>query len=231
MHLTPLNSANPYQAFPPANKALQEPNGLLAIGGCLSPPRLMNAYRNGIFPWFNPGDPILWWSPDPRLILFPEQLHISRSLNKTLNKNSFNLTLNQCFSDVMQACAEPRNQAAGTWINAEMLRAYQQLHNMGIAHSVEVWLDQRLVGGLYGVAIGQIFFGESMFHSVTDASKIAFVHLVQQLKTWNYQLIDCQVHTPHLCSLGAQNIDRNQFNAFLAHYCGEPPHPNAWKTP
>ncbi len=230
MHLTPLNSANPYQAFPPANKALKEPNGLLAIGGCLSPPRLMNAYRNGIFPWFNPGDPILWWSPDPRLILFPEQLHISRSLQKTLNKNSFNLTLNQCFSDVMQACAEPRNEATGTWINADMLNAYQQLHNMGIAHSVEVWLDQRLVGGLYGVAIGQIFFGESMFHRVTDASKIAFVHLVQQLKAWNYQLIDCQVHTPHLCSLGAHNIDRNQFNAFLTHYCEEPPHPNAWKT-
>ncbi|NOT84873.1 MAG: leucyl/phenylalanyl-tRNA--protein transferase [Methylococcaceae bacterium] len=230
MFITQLNSADPDQAFPAVHKALTDPQGLLAIGGCLSPPRLLNAYRKGIFPWFNPDEPILWWSPNPRLVLLPEQLHISRSLNKTLNKNDFQLTFNHCFTDVMRACAEPRTDNAGTWISADMLQAYQQLHRMGIAHSVEAWYQQRLVGGLYGVAIGQVFFGESMFHSVTDASKVVLVHLVQHLKAWNYQLIDCQVHTPHLSSLGAQNLERQKFIALLNQYCDQPPHPTAWQT-
>ncbi|MEQ1636490.1 MAG: leucyl/phenylalanyl-tRNA--protein transferase [Methylococcales bacterium] len=230
MFVTQLNPANPQQTFPPVHNALTEPEGLLAIGGCLSPPRLLNAYRKGIFPWFNPGEPILWWSPNPRLVLFPEQLHISRSLNKTLNKNHFALTVNHCFTEVMQACAQPRNYTAVTWISTEMLAAYQELHRMGIAHSVEAWHQQQLVGGLYGVTIGQVFFGESMFHTITDASKVVFVHLVQRLKAWNYQLIDCQVHTPHLSSLGAQNIDRRQFITLLNQHCDSPPDPTAWQS-
>ena len=230
MQLIQLNPADPRQAFPPVHRALLDPDGLLAVGGCLSPPRLLNAYRHGVFPWFNPGEPILWWSPNPRLVLFPEQLHISHSLAKTLRKKSLTITIDHCFTDVMRACAEPRAYAAGTWISDDMLNAYQRLHQMGFAHSIEAWQQEHLVGGLYGVAIGQVFFGESMFHTVTDASKIVFAHLVQQLKAWNYQLIDCQIHTPHLSSLGAQNIDRQQFIAHLNRYCALAAHPSAWKT-
>jgi leucyl/phenylalanyl-tRNA---protein transferase len=229
MRVTLLDPKNPNQPFPPVCNALEEPNGLLAIGGCLSASRILNAYRNGIFPWYNPSEPILWWSPNPRLVVFPEQLHISRSLAKTLRKNSFNITFDQCFSKVMQACAKPRSYANGTWIDNDILRAYQNLHQQGITHSVEVWHKDELVGGLYGLALGQVFFGESMFHTMTDASKVAFVILVQKLKDWNFQLIDCQVHTGHLISLGAEEIDRMQFVAQLDRYCALSSTADAWK--
>lgn len=230
MHLTVLDPNNPEQDFPLVNKALREPDGLLAVGGCLSQHRLLNAYRHGIFPWYNPGEPILWWSPDPRLVLFPDKLLVSRSLRKTLNKNIFSVTFDQAFSEVIAACADPRKDAAGTWITAEIYAAYKRLHQAGFAHSVETWFDGELVGGLYGVALGQVFFGESMFHSKTDASKVAFVTLVKQLKLWDYQLIDCQVHTRHLESFGAQEIDRDYFIKLLDQYCEAPAKPFAWQT-
>lgn len=230
MPLTVLDTNNPEQEFPALNKALSVPDGLLAIGGCLSKKRLLNAYRHGVFPWFNPDDPILWWSPDPRLVLFPQKLIISRSLKKTLRKNIFSVTFDQVFDDVINACAEPRQQSTGTWITSEMNHAYRELHQLGMAHSVEAWHDGKLVGGLYGVAIGKVFFGESMFHTQTDASKVAFIYLVEQLQNWNYQMIDCQVHTSHLASLGAEEIKRNVFKKLLNQYCDTTAHPAAWQN-
>ncbi|MDO9103601.1 MAG: leucyl/phenylalanyl-tRNA--protein transferase [Methylovulum sp.] len=230
MKLTILNPKNPGQDFPSVKKALTEPDGLLAIGGCLSKIRLINAYRHGIFPWYNPGEPILWWSPDPRLVLFPEHLLVSRSLQKTLRKNSFSVTFDQAFDDVVNACAELRAEDAGTWITEDIKRAYNDLHQCGMAHSVEAWQDGELVGGLYGVALGQVFFGESMFHSRTDASKVAFAVLVGRLKCWGYQLIDCQVHTQHLTRLGAEEIDRDYFIQLLDRYCDQPIDPVAWRV-
>jgi len=229
MQLTILDANNPGQDFPPVNKALLEPNGLLAVGGCLSKERLLNAYRHGIFPWYNPGEPILWWSPDPRLVLFPDRLIVSRSLRKTLRKNTFLFTFDQAFNEVIAACAEPRKDAAGTWITEEINQAYNELHSLGIAHSAEAWFEGELVGGLYGVALGQVFFGESMFHTKTDASKVVFASLVEQLKSWNYQLIDCQVHTSHLESFGAQEIDRSTFTKLLDDYCEIPADQSAWQ--
>ncbi|MDP2903855.1 MAG: leucyl/phenylalanyl-tRNA--protein transferase [Methylovulum sp.] len=228
MKLTILNPKDPEQDFPSVKKALSEPEGLLAIGGCLTKKRLLKAYRQGIFPWYNPGEPILWWSPDPRLVLFPEHLTVSRSLRKTLRKNSFLVTFDQAFDDVINACAKSRSEYAGTWITADIKQAYNDLHRLGVAHSTEAWQDGELVGGLYGVALGQVFFGESMFHNRTDASKAAFVTLVGQLKCWGYQLIDCQVHTRHLTSLGAEEIDRDRFIELLDRYCDLPAHPSAW---
>ncbi len=228
MKLTILNPKNPEQEFPPSDKALAEPEGLLAIGGCLSEKRLLNAYRHGIFPWYNPGEPILWWSPDPRLVLFPEQVVISRSLRKTLRKSVFKVTFDQAFSDVINACANTRSE--GTWISEDIKHAYTRLHASGSAHSIEAWHGDQLVGGLYGVAMGQVFFGESMFHYQTDASKVAFVTMVQWLKTWGYQLIDCQVHTDHLVSLGAENISRQRFLSLLDFHYQAPVHELAWHT-
>jgi len=228
MKLTILNPKDPNQAFPPVIKALREPDGLLAIGGCLSQTRLLNAYRQGIFPWYNPGEPILWWSPDPRLVLFPDKLALSRSLRKTIRKKMFFVTYDLAFNEVITNCAKPREDEAGTWITADIKSAYNELHRRGIAHSVETWFDGELVGGLYGVALGQVFFGESMFHTMTDASKVAFVTLVEDIKHWGYQLVDCQVHTQHLVSLGAEEISRDQFSLILGQYCDVPPHPDAW---
>ncbi|MCX7095737.1 MAG: leucyl/phenylalanyl-tRNA--protein transferase [Methylobacter sp.] len=228
MQLTVLNPNNPKQDFPPVTKALREPDGLLAIGGCLSQSRLLNAYRHGVFPWYNPGEPILWWSPDPRLVLFPDQLIISRSLRKTLRKATFSVTFDQAFNEVITACADPRKDSTGTWITTAVNSAYNQLHKAGFAHSVETWQDDKLVGGLYGVALGQVFFGESMFHTQTDASKVAFATLVEQLQSWGYRLIDCQVHTRHLESFGARQIDRNAFIKLLDQYCDIPAKPSAW---
>ncbi len=230
MQLTVLNPNNPEQDFPPVTKALREPDGLLAIGGCLSQSRLLNAYRHGVFPWYNPGEPILWWSPDPRLILFPDQLVISRSLRKTLRKAIFSVTFDQAFNEVITACADPRKDSTGTWITTAVNSAYNQLHKAGFAHSVETWQDDKLVGGLYGVALGQVFFGESMFHTQTDASKVAFATLVEQLQSWGYRLIDCQVHTRHLESFGARQIDRNAFIKLLDQYCDIPVKPSAWRV-
>jgi leucyl/phenylalanyl-tRNA--protein transferase len=229
MQLPVLNPLNPNQNFPAIETALSEPDGLLAVGGCLSSERIINAYKQGIFPWYNPEEPILWWSPNPRLVLFPKNLKISRSLKKTLNKQEFSITYDQSFSKVMQCCAAPRAEEAGTWISTEMLLAYSKLHELGVAHSVEAWFEGELVGGLYGIAIGQIFFGESMFHRKTDASKVAFCHLVKQLAKWDYHLIDCQVHTNHLISLGAEEIDRADFASILMKYCCNNPHVKAWE--
>ena len=197
--------------FPLCSTALREPNGLLAAGAELSPTRLIDAYSHGIFPWFNAGEPILWWCPSPRLVLFPSELKVSRSLKKTIRNRVYEVRLDGAFTEVMQGCAEPRKGQSGTWITPEMIAAYTQLHQIGIAHSAETWVDGVLVGGLYGIALGRMFYGESMFANVTDASKIAFVHLVWQLKRWGFGLIDCQMQTAHLSSFGAREIPRTDF--------------------
>ena len=215
--------------FPDVSQALEEPNGLLAVGGDLSPKRLIHAYRHGIFPWFNPGQPILWWSPDPRAVLFPDQLRVSRSLRKRLRQCAFQVTLDHSFEAVMRACAEPRLNQSGTWISEEMVQAYTRLHRQGLAHSVESWQDGALVGGLYGVAIGKVFFGESMFSRRTDASKVAFAWLVSQLQLWGFQLIDCQVETDHLASLGATTLPRHEFIDLLNRWCELPGHDGPWQ--
>ncbi len=214
--------------FPPVSKALKTPNGLLAAGGDLSPERLLTAYKQGIFPWFNPGEPILWWSPNPRCVIHPKELHISRSLRKTLKRTQYRVTFNQAFTDVIKACSAPRADQQGTWISQEMIAAYTLLHQQGIAHSVEVWREDQLVGGLYGLALGSLFFGESMFSRTTDASKIAFSFLCVQLNEWEFKLIDCQVHNPHLESLGATLISREDFCAMLSQY-GEAPNTLNWE--
>jgi leucyl/phenylalanyl-tRNA--protein transferase len=201
--------------FPPVARALEQPNGLLAAGGDLSMPRLLDAYRHGIFPWFNQGDPILWWSPDPRMVLFPKEFRLSHSLRKTLRKGSYDVRTDTSFELVMRACAAPRDGEGGTWIAEEMIEAYCELHRAGHAHSVEVWMDGALAGGLYGVAMGRMFYGESMFSRRTDASKIALAHLSRQLERWGFGMIDCQMHTPHLASLGAREIGRAEFVARL----------------
>lgn len=229
MKLTILNPKNPDQAFPSVKKALKEPDGLLAIGGCLSKNRLINAYRQGIFPWYNPGEPILWWSPDPRLVLYPEKLFISRSLRKTLRQSNYSVTIDQAFDQVINSCAEPRPGQSGTWITNDIKQAYGELFRLGIAHSAETWVEGKLVGGLYGIALGQVFFGESMFHTQTDASKVAFATLVDKLKFWGYRLIDCQVHSQHLVSLGAEEISRDDFGQLLGQYCEMTASPSAWK--
>lgn len=204
--------------FPPLQQALREPNGLLAIGGDLSAARLISAYRHGCFPWYQAGQPLLWWSPDPRTVLFPPDLHVSRSLAKTLRKTPLRVTYDQAFERVILACAGPRRDADGTWITAEMRQAYQQLHTQGWAHSVEVWDDDQLVGGLYGIAMGKLFFGESMFSHVDNASKIGFVTLVRDLAAWGFVMIDCQMQTAHLQSLGASSLSRERFSEYLAKY-------------
>lgn len=218
----------PDEPFPPLENALIEPNGLLAAGGNLSPVSLIKAYRHGIFPWFNQGEPILWWSPDPRLVLFPNELKISRSLHKSLKKNNYTIRTDAHFTQVMQACAAPRKGQSGTWIHPEMVSAYTMLHHMGLAHSVETWVDNEMVGGLYGVALGKIFFGESMFSRRPDASKIAFVHLVNQLTEWEYLLIDCQVKTAHLTSLGAREISRARFSQLLNNWSQQTEQGKKW---
>ncbi|KAF3976855.1 MAG: leucyl/phenylalanyl-tRNA--protein transferase [Methylococcales symbiont of Iophon sp. n. MRB-2018] len=230
MQLPILDPSNPNQDFPAIETALKDPNGLLAVGGCLSSQRLINAYQLGIFPWYNPEEPILWWTPNPRLVLFPDQLRTSRSLKKTIRKEQFQITFDQAFPQVMQYCAAPRNKETGTWITEEIYQAYNHLHQQGISHSVEVWFNNELVGGLYGVAIGQVFFGESMFHKKTDASKVAFYHLAIQLSQWGYQLIDCQVQSNFLSSLGAQEIDRKEFGSLLKRHCCLQAHDKAWQA-
>jgi len=200
-----------HDPFPSLALALREPNGLLAAGGDLSTQRLLEAYRAGIFPWFNPGDPILWWSPDPRMVLLPSEFKLSRSLHKTLKKRAYEIRIDTVFQTVMQNCAAPREDQAGTWISPQIITAYTQLHQLGIAHSIETWRDGELVGGLYGLAIGRMFYGESMFSRATDASKIALAHLVQQLERWGFGMIDCQMNTAHLASLGAREIPRAEF--------------------
>ncbi|NOY67395.1 MAG: leucyl/phenylalanyl-tRNA--protein transferase [Gammaproteobacteria bacterium] len=206
--------------FPDISLALRDPDGLLAIGGDLDGKRIISAYQQGIFPWFSEGQPILWWSPDPRFVLFPEKLKISRSLKKTIRKEVFSVTLNKDFKSVIEHCSKiPRLGQDGTWITEDMKQAYIQLHESGFAHSVETWNGDNLVGGLYGIAIGDVFFGESMFSLETDASKVAFSQFIRYLQSAGFKLIDCQVYTEHLQSLGAEEISRIQFAQLLGGYC------------
>lgn len=211
--------------FPPVETALSEPNGLLAAGGDLSAERLLYAYRLGIFPWYSPGEPLLWWSPDPRTVLFPNEVKISRSLRRTLKSAGYEIRLDSAFAEVVAACAAPREYGAGTWISDEMQTAYRRLHQLGYAHSVETWVElegqSTLVGGLYGVAIGRVFYGESMFSRVSNASKIALAHLCRLLERRGFVVIDCQMNTVHLASLGAREIPRQEFVAGLAQWTSE----------
>ena len=211
--------------FPSPHLALKEPNGLLAFGGDLSPERLLCAYQQGIFPWFNEGEPPLWWSPAPRMVLFPAEVRVSRSLKKRLKCGDFTLTMNQCFDRVIHQCARLREATTGTWITPEMESAYNQLHQQGYAHSVEAWQQGELVGGLYGLALGKVFFGESMFSTVSDASKACLVYLAQQLQEQDFKLIDCQVYSDHLASMGAREIARDEFLSYLQETAGDNQHP------
>jgi leucyl/phenylalanyl-tRNA--protein transferase len=204
-------------AFPPLSLALKEPNGLIAIGGDLSLKRLLEAYQHGIFPWFSEGEPIMWWSPNPRMVLLPDDLKIAKSLQKTLKNKPFEVRFNTAFREVMQACSNTRRDGqAGTWITDDIINGYCALHEAGYAISAECWLNNQLVGGCYGVKIGDMFYGESMFHHVTDASKVAFVALVQKLKSEGVSMIDCQMKTDHLASLGAKEMPRDDFISKLS---------------
>lgn len=215
-----ISSDDPPQAFPALDAALSAPNGLLAAGGDLSAERLLYAYRHGIFPWFDAGQPILWWSPDPRCVLLPADFHVSRRLRRSLRKSCATVTFNRAFGDVIAACARrPRSGFTGTWITPAMVDAYSELHRLGWAHSAETWLDDRLIGGVYGLAIGEVFFGESMFSRETDASKIALLALCRRLAASGFRLLDCQVASPHLLSLGARLMRRLQFAALVRDAC------------
>jgi len=220
----------PEDPFPPVERALVEPDGLLAAGGGLSVRRLLDAYSRGIFPWFSDGDPILWWSPDPRMVLPPRDLHISRSLRRRLRQRDFTVTADTAFDAVLDACAGPRDGEAGTWLVPAMRRAYAALHQAGFAHSIEVWMDDALAGGIYGVAIGRMFFGESMFSARTNGSKIAMAYLAAQLDHWGFPLIDCQLETEHLTSLGATLMPRAPFVREVARLVQEPPTPPVWSV-
>lgn len=208
--------------FPPIERAMRQPNGLLAAGGDLSPQRLLDAYRRGIFPWFGEGEPILWWSPDPRQVLFVDELHVSQRLRRRLKRGEFEVRANTSFRAVMLACAAPREGQTSTWITNEMVKAYCALHEIGHAHCVEAWRDGRLAGGIYGVQIGRMFFGESMFKRETDASKVALVNLVEILKRMGIGLMDCQQETSHTTTLGARTISRGTFKAWLERWVDMP---------
>lgn len=214
--------------FPQSSCALTEPNGLLAAGNQLNTPLLLAAYERGIFPWYEEGQPVLWWTPDPRLVLYPEEINISRSLAKVIRQNRFHVTTDTCFDLVVEACSQPREDGAGTWISQDIKLAYSRLHQLGFAHSVEVWQSDELVGGLYGVSLSPVFFGESMFTRVSNASKVGFAYLVEQLLRLNFRLIDCQVYTNHLASLGAREISRLQFEQHLLDYNVSAKSSGAW---
>jgi leucyl/phenylalanyl-tRNA---protein transferase len=221
-----LESGDP---FPPVEQALRDPNGLLAAGDDLSTDRLLQAYERGIFPWFGEGDPVLWWSPDPRMVLGTGAIHVSRSLRKTIRSGRFRVTADTAFPLVMAACAEPRPDQDGTWITRDVYEAYCQLATLGVAHSIEAWEGDSLVGGLYGVAIGRMFFGESMFARRSDASKVALVHGVRQLRRWGFPLIDCQMSTSHLASLGARTVSRAEFLSVVRRHVKMPPVAAPWR--
>jgi leucyl/phenylalanyl-tRNA---protein transferase len=214
--ITWLSPKDPPEWFPPLEQALDDPPGLLAAGGDLSPARLLAAYRRGIFPWYSPGQPVLWWSPDPRAVLFPQEFHCPRSLARTLRSGRFENVIDRDFTAVISACAAPRSQGAGTWITPEMREAYCELHRRGVAHSVETYRGGELVGGLYGVLLGGVFFGESMFSRENDASKAALAHLVRLAPEKGIAVIDCQLPSRHLDSLGSRSIPRQDFQALLA---------------
>lgn len=214
--------------FPPLADALDEPDGLLAVGGDLSAERLLCAYRAGIFPWFSDNQPVMWWSPDPRSVIEPQHFHVSRSLKRTLNQKTFRVSCDCDFAGVMAGCRAPRAEQAGTWITQDMVSAYQKLHELGIAHSVECWDHNELCGGVYGLAIGRVFFGESMFSARSNASKVALYYLSRMMLDWGYELLDCQVHNPHLETLGARCISRPDFAARLAQLIDAAPSAQAW---
>jgi len=215
--------------FPSLDLALKEPNGLLVAGGDLSPQRILAAYRAGIFPWFMPGEPILWWSPSPRMVLYVDEFKVPKSLVKVVRHRRYQITFDTAFEQVMQGCAAPRGAEAGTWISDEMLVAYTALHEAGFAHSFECWMDGELVGGLYGMALGKMFYGESMFARRSDASKIAFVHAVQWLRANGFAMVDCQMYTDHLARFGAREIDRDEFVAKLKVLLDEPEQLGPWQ--
>jgi len=227
MPLTWLDRDDP---FPPPESALREPGGLLCAGADLSVPRLLDAYRRGIFPWYSGDEPILWWSPDPRMVLFCEELKVSRSLAKSTRNKSYRVTVDSCFEDVLSNCSKTRKDGAGTWLGKDMRRAYIALHRTGHAHSFETWQDGKLVGGLYGVAIGRAFFGESMFSRATDASKVALLALADEMRARGCPMIDCQQRTPLLASLGAREIPRREFLRRVAALVNYPEQPGTWTT-
>jgi leucyl/phenylalanyl-tRNA--protein transferase len=223
-----LSKDSPPDSFPDVSLALDEPAGLLAAGGDLEPQRLIAAYRRGIFPWYEAGQPILWWSPDPRAVLFPEEFHVSRSLHRTLRRELFTTTVDTDFAAVIGQCARERPGQRGTWITTEMKQAYLAMHRLGLAHSVEVWHREQLVGGVYGLSLGRVFFGESMFSTMADASKVGLLSLARLLQAWNYPLIDCQISSPHLHTLGATLIPRRRFVALLDELCSQSPAAGSW---
>lgn len=225
MHIPWLDPSDP---FPPVESALREPNGLLAVGADLSAARLLDAYSRGIFPWYSEDEPLLWWSPDPRMVLAVGDLRVSRSLRRRIRSGVFTVTFDAAFEDVMIACGQVRRDE-GTWITPEMIEGYAELHRLGQAHSVEAWQAGELVGGVYGVAIGRMFFGESMFARATDASKVALAYLVRQLARWEFELIDCQMSTQHLASLGARDIPRREFLVRMQALVAQPPVPPPWR--
>lgn len=212
----PRLADDPAAPFPPTREALDSPNGLLAWGGVLHPQRLLQAYRHGIFPWYSEGQPVLWWSPAPRCVIFPAEVHLSQRTRRRYNSGIYRLSADQAFDRVVAGCAAPRRYDRGTWITGALREAFGRLHHMGHAHSVEVWDGQELAGGIYGLAIGSVFFGESMFHRRVDASKIALVALCRLLVAWDYGLLDCQVGNPHLYRMGAVNLDRRSFEDALS---------------
>ncbi|HSA13306.1 MAG TPA: leucyl/phenylalanyl-tRNA--protein transferase [Spirochaetota bacterium] len=222
----PIYSLTEEIVFPAAD--LADDSGILAVGGDLSPARLLLAYASGIFPWFSDGDPLMWWSPDPRFVLFPEEVRVSRTMRQVMNRKIFDITCDRAFIDVIRSCGAPRKGHDGTWITGEMVEAYGELHRLGFAHSVETWKDGILAGGLYGVSLGGCFFGESMFSRESNASKAAFVHLVMKLRGMGFELIDCQVHTNHLESLGARHIPRADFLRILERSLGRPTLKGSW---
>ena len=221
-----LQSGDP---FPPAEHALREPNGLLAAGADLSVARLIQAYENGIFPWYSEGQPVLWWTPDPRMVLVPSELRIPRSLKKRLSRRNYEVRADTAFEDVIRACAAPRPGQDSTWITDGMAEAYTRLHHAGLAHSVETWIEGRLAGGLYGVALGRMFYGESMFTLEPDASKIALAHLARHLERGGCGMIDCQMKTAHLARFGAREIPRVEFMRKLSNLVNYPRHARKWR--
>ena len=219
----------PDDPFPPVDTALTDPNGLLAAGADLSTARLLDAYRRGIFPWAGDDEPMLWWCPDPRMVLFVGELHVSRSLRRRIRSGALTVTADRAFGDVVDGCAAPRPDSDGTWITPAIAGAYAELHRLGHAHSIEAWEDDELAGGLYGVSIGRMFYGESMFAFRPDASKVALAHLVRQLARWGFELVDCQMSTAHLASLGAREIPRAEFLRRLRRLIAEPAPSSPWK--
>ena len=227
-----LDPNDPEAPFPPAETALKDPEGLVAAGGDLKPTRLLHAYHQGLFPWYEEGQPILWWSPNPRGILYPRDFIAHKSLLRTIRNNHWKISYDKSFLDVMKACAEPRNNSRGTWITDDMVEAYMNLHESNHAHSLEVYNESgELIGGVYGISIGTIFFGESMFSRVTDASKVALLYLSAYLDSWGYAIIDTQLPSAHLTSLGGSKMTRDKYLSVLSTFTKKSSHHNAWKTP